>query len=364
MINPYDIFKNLIVRHSLGARGTKNFPDLPIEVMIEIEPRCNFYCAFCFNKISFAKQGRQKIKFFSTGYVKKIIKQIKKAGIQNVRFTGGEPLLRPDILEILKYAKDSGFKEVRLNTNGSLIDKKLAVRLVEYVDNFLLPLESFTAEKEAQISGFKNSFVLKLEALHWLELAGAKTIRLGTVVTKRAIGDLEQIAAIVAQQPVSRWELYRPIPMGDEQFLIDTNDAEILVEKLSALANKFAGKQSYYIANALPFCSVKNPDRMNHFSGWGAFLDGGYTRFVIDPRGFAKPHYFSDENIGDPLNPLACWSHPFMQKMRNLEFLPDKCTACQFKNKCRGGSRFAAKTIFGDYRAPDPLANFSNTAHR
>ncbi len=93
---------------------------------------------------------------------------------------------------------------------------------------------------------------------------------------------------------------------------------------------------------------------LNSFS-LGAIYDDGHSRFVIDPRGFAKPHYFIDENIGDPLDPLACWHHPFMEKMRNLEFLPFECENCIYKLKCRGGSRFSAKMAFGEFDKPDPL---------
>jgi len=88
----------------------------------------------------------------------------------------------------------------------------------------------------------------------------------------------------------------------------------------------------------------------------GALFDDGHSRLVIDPRGFVKPHYFMDKNIGHPLDILGAWQHPFMKKMRNLEYLPKECQDCPFVFKCRGGSRQAAKMVFGSYQALDPLA--------
>ena len=81
----------------------------------------------------------------------------------------------------------------------------------------------------------------------------------------------------------------------------------------------------------------------------------GHIRYAIDPRGFAKPDYYIDKNIGNPLDIKGCWEHPFMKKMRNLKFVPRKCKDCKYLIKCRGGSRFSAKIINGSYCAEDPL---------
>jgi len=121
-------------------------PDLPWEAMIEITSRCNFKCKFCFNKISFAKDNKS-IKEFNTAYIKKIINNIAQAGIKIIRFTGGEPLLRKDVFELIKYSKNKGL-EVRLNTNASLIDQKTVSKLKGTVDNILIPIESYNNKKE------------------------------------------------------------------------------------------------------------------------------------------------------------------------------------------------------------------------
>ncbi|MFH1551538.1 MAG: radical SAM protein, partial [bacterium] len=126
--------------------------DTPEEIMIEITPKCNFDCEFCFNKISFAQKGRN-IKEFSSSYVKKIINAISESGVKVIRFTGGEPLLRKDIFELLKYAKNKNL-EVRLNTNGSLINSKTVKKLRGVVDNVLIPIESDDDEKESKLTNY------------------------------------------------------------------------------------------------------------------------------------------------------------------------------------------------------------------
>ena len=335
--------------------------DLPIEVGIEVEPRCNFQCPFCFNQLSFAKQGRGKAASLSTDYVMKVVEQVKKAGIPKILFTGGEPLLRRDILEILDHAGNLGFKEVWLSTNGSLIDDQLARRLVKSVGYFNIPIQASTARKEDRICGVKDSLALKLKAIRLLKRAGAKYVRALTVATREAIADLELIAAVAADARVSKWELLRPSSPtpGDERFTLDNRDVESLVDKVWKI--KESGKVDCCFGYSFPFCAVKDPERIDRLtkSRLPRIGSSRYLRFAVDPRGFAKPNYFTDINIGDPLDPLACWRHPFMRKLRTSGFLPDACGDCRFKDRCQGGSRFMAETMCGDYRAPDPLATDS-----
>jgi len=333
-------------------------PDLPVEVGIEVEPRCNFRCPFCFNHLSFAKQGRGMAVSLSTDYVKKVVERVHGAGIPKILFTGGEPLLRPDILEILDHAGSLGFKEVWLSTNGSLIDEELAPRLAKSVGYFSIPIQGGSAEKEDDICGVNDSLALKLKALGLLHRAGAKYLRVLTVMTREAIADMERIAAIAADAPVSRWELLRPT-WDDQRFALDNGDVETLVDKMWAL--KGSCKVDFGFGGSLPFCAVKEPDRLAGLTKKVLPSVGSsrYMRFAVDPRGFAKPNYFTDIDIGDPLDPLACWNHPFMVELRTSGFLPEMCADCRFKTHCLGGCRSEAQRVHGDYRAPDPLATDS-----
>ena len=329
-------------------------PDLPEEVMIEVEPRCNFNCRFCFNQISFARNGRA-LKSFSTAYVKKIIDAVAKSGISIIRFTGGEPLLRKDIFQLLKYAKGKGL-EVRLNTNGYLITRQVAKKLSGLVDNVLLPIESYTDKKEAAMTGAADSLKRKIKAIEWLKEEEIPVVRAGTVATKENISDFAQIAGLVFSLPLDEWELYRPIPLDKKTELVPCL-INLLADKLIELRRD--SDRDVYIANAIPFCAIGNLNKLNAVSK-GALYDDGHRRLVVDPRGFLKPHYFLDENIGRPTEILSAWQSDFMKKMRGLEFLPEECRDCPFVFKCRGGSRQAAKTIKGDYSFLDPLAKIKN----
>ena len=328
--------------------------DTPWEVMIEVEPRCNFSCPFCFNKVSFARDGRQ-IKTMPTDYVKQIINSIKKAGTKIVRFTGGEPLLRKDIFDLMKYAKIQGL-EVRLNTNASLITKKTVRRFEGIVDNILIPFQSYLHQEESEITGYQGSLGRKINAVKLLKNEGVPIIRAGTVISPKIILNLDKMAGFIFQLPLDRWDFYRPIPLKNNEGLLKSEDIEILVKKLLKLRKE----KEVLIANALPFCAIANKNHLNAVSQ-GALYDDGHRRLVIDPRNFVKPDYYLDKNLGNSLDILGAWHHPFMKRMRNLKYIPKECKRCRFVFKCRGGSRYAAKVAYGRYNAPDPLAGFINS---
>lgn len=327
-------------------------PDLPWEIMIEIEPRCNFNCAFCFNKISFARADRN-LKELSADYLKKVISHISEIGIKIIRFTGGEPLLRKDIFELIKYAKDKGL-ETRLNTNGSLINQNNVKKLKGIIDNVLIPIESYDDKKEAKMTGYPLSLKKKIRAIQLLKDVGIPIVRIGTVANKENILSFDKLAEFVFKIPIDEWELYRPISVSPKENL-DPKLINVLADKIIDLRKKI--NKPVFIANALPFCAIKNSNKLNSVSKGGLF-DDGHTRLVIDPRGFVKPHYFIDENIGNPLNVLGAWQSSFEKKMRSLKYLPEQCQSCNFVLKCRGGSRYAAKMINTGYYSLDPLARF------
>jgi len=312
-----------------GKNDVKPIIDKPVEVMFEIEPSCNFSCHFCFNKISFAEHGRD-LKKYSTAEAKNIIKKIAEAKIEIIRFTGGEPLLRNDIFELIKFAYGSGLK-VWLNTNGSLLNQVTVEKIKGIVENVLLPIESFDSGVEEKITGFKNSLEKKIEAVNLLKQAGIKTVRVGTVAISDNIKNFEKLSELVLNLPIDEWEFYYPV--GG---ILEKEELESLVDQI--LEKRKKTDKEIIIANSIPFCEIAEPQKLNLICR-GALFDDGHSRLVIDPRGFVKPHYFVNKNIGKPEDIMSAWNHEYMRALRNLEFLPEKCRECRFKFKCRGGGR-------------------------
>src|SRR3989339_123739 len=239
----------------------------PKEIMIEIETRCNLDCDFCFNQNNFAHNGRNIENKLTNEYVKKIINAAVDFDVMALRFTGGEPLMREDILD---FAENSRKKDVKLCL---------------------------------------NTYGLLLKVINLLRKAGIKILRVGTVATENLINNFDDFYKLIKKLPINEWELYRVMPSVESDNPFSGEMLKKLVEKL--LKVKKESPINCYIANAIPFCAY-DPKKIQEVSRGAKAVDG-HSRFVIDPRGFAKPMYYINENIGNPLDLDACWNHDFMK---------------------------------------------------
>jgi MoaA/NifB/PqqE/SkfB family radical SAM enzyme len=103
-----------------------NYPLVPPEhVYFSLTNRCNLRCEMCdISRVSSRKEDE-----LTTEEVKKIILQIKDLGVRHLIFSGGEPLLRDDLLEVIGYAISSGIKMVDIITNGTLLNEEAVGKL-------------------------------------------------------------------------------------------------------------------------------------------------------------------------------------------------------------------------------------------
>lgn len=166
------------------AAKEKSFP---LRVMFELTYRCNFQCKHCY-----VPQRYQKYKELETKEVFSILDQLKDIGCFYLGFTGGEPFMRDDIMEILRYAKRCGF-ELIIYTNGSLINEKIAGQLGRLRPNkvdITIPAMSKDAfERINGVSGSRDRVFRAIDLLH------KKGVNLGfkTCVLKENENEIDQI---------------------------------------------------------------------------------------------------------------------------------------------------------------------------
>ncbi|MFA5168824.1 MAG: radical SAM protein [Candidatus Omnitrophota bacterium] len=142
---------------------------IPSRVMFELTYKCNFRCVHCY------VSADNKKKELTTKEVFSVLDQLKDAGCFNIGFTGGEPLLRKDIFDILEHAKRCGLR-ISLLTNGYLVDKSTARKLASLgtsLNRVDISVLGATGKTFENITGAKGSFNRVMNSIKLLKREGA-----------------------------------------------------------------------------------------------------------------------------------------------------------------------------------------------
>jgi radical SAM protein with 4Fe4S-binding SPASM domain len=286
------------------------------ELIVQVTNMCNLNCDFCFD--STKDQGKKEL---SKQLIHKVLDEVK-GETKAIRFTGGEPLLRDDLVEILSYAKEKGFYVI-LNTNGVLLDKE-NLGILGSVDDVLLSFHDISQKKEKE-----RLFRLIKERYPRI------TLRCCTTLVKANIDKMEEFYDFMQFQPVDDWFLLRQVPNKLNPEPINRGEARKMVGSILELNEKFGKKIK--IANGIPFC-VGDKEKVASICVGGR-NDSGHTRLYVGCDGTILPSYSSYEPIGriqeDKVSKI--WLGKRIKDIRNLKYLSGLCSDCYYKQTCKGG---------------------------
>ena len=166
----------------------------PLRVMFELTYNCNFKCRHCY--VPPAYRERYKKKELNTGEVFSILEQLKDMGCFYLGFTGGEPFLRPDIMDILDHAKQCGFAII-IYTNGSLITEKVADGLARLNPNKVdITIPAVSEEAFHRITGVSGARDRVFGAIKLLRRKGV-SLGFKSCVLKENISEIGKMAGFV-----------------------------------------------------------------------------------------------------------------------------------------------------------------------
>jgi len=179
-------------------------------VDIQVTGRCNMACDFCCGAIKYTSDE-------DAGTIKSAIDKIKSVGATTVVFSGGEPLVRDDIAEVLGYAHKQGLVTY-LSTNGLLLFKKYE-SFKDSIDCLGLPIDGSSAEMNAMVGRDQRMFDNNLEILRYFKKNPPKhSVKIGTLVSKVNMNDIPNIARLLSENEVYRpdvWRLYQFTPIRE-----------------------------------------------------------------------------------------------------------------------------------------------------
>ena len=275
-----DFFYN----HTTGIRLA------PISTYIAITGRCMYNCWHCSAK-RFIKDKDDNSKEMTTDEVKNIVKSLQNLGVGIIGFTGGEPLLRGDLEEIIRSIDNRSISY--LFTNGYSLDLNKAKALKKAgLFGVGISIDSLYKENHDKKRGYKGAYENSISAIKNCKEAGLYTMA-QTVCTKKMLksGEIYKLGKFLRNLGVDEVRILEPIPCGSLLVKSDEIFSKEDKEELINLHIKFNKDKNYPKTSVFPY--VESKDQF----GCGAGVQHSY----IDDEGNFLPCDFVSEPFGNVL---------------------------------------------------------------
>lgn len=315
--------------------------EAPISAYIHLTNKCNLHCVGCYS----LDEKRNKYKDMTTEEIKQAIFQLRDVGVENLVFSGGEPLLTRNIIEIVRYAKiDCKFPNLILITNGTIFNKKILSDLSKYIDTVSVSLDTYCSDGKPFLRD-PNIFDKIMRSIGWLK------------ETRNNVNILPTIHHLNSKY------------LEEYVKLADKLGVTISFSILSAC---FEGELLNYLPNNEDLRTIsqfmKNTDMAiedsSIFEKFHAenYCGAGKTMISVGTDGNVYPCHmlmYEEFCLGNvrknSLKYILEHSHKLTTfRNLNVDKLSGNCTECQFRYFCGGGCRARSYMKYGNIVAQDP----------
>ena len=368
-----EVARNRVTGAELRSQSPRRFGDAgeraPV-VVWNVCMHCNMTCPHCYA----AAVSQPSPTDLSREEALRLLDELADCGVTVVIFSGGEPLLRPDLFDLLARARELGISP-QLSTNGVLIDDAVARRLaavgVAYVGVSIDGLAPFNDEYRGLTGGTDAAF----RGLCCARQAGMRT-GLRMTLTRRNLEQVLAMADVTRSAGADRFYVSHLLYSG-RGFQVARDDLS-RAEARAALEDLFARAEAFLVAGEGPRVVTGSNDSDGVFllrwirerygdeaaePVYRLLLERGGNSageriLNIDSRGRVHPDQFwRSAVLGDVREQsfAAILQHPLREQLRRrLDRLKGRCGVCSQRELCRGSHRERALACFRDPWAPDP----------
>jgi radical SAM protein with 4Fe4S-binding SPASM domain len=325
------------------------------KVSFNVTNGCNLRCEHCF-----ASSGVPLERELTFKEISGFLRDLYGLGVFELEFSGGEPFVRPDFLDILKLADSMDFS-LEILTNGTLIDDKI-VKILENlsVRTIQISIEGLKKTHETLRGG--GTFDRTLMAIKLLKDAGMH-VQARTTITKNSLSDIEALADLLVEMDVDAFLASEFIPigrgLGKNDLVLGFEEKEILQNILNRVRIKHSS--NLLIRGDAYSGFEENEDIKRYGESKRSILCGALRGdwCAISPNGIVTPcdiiHFYAGnlrlQRIGD------IWrTSPVINAFRNFNqgLLTGSCGACESRVIC-GGCRALAFLYYGNFYGEDPM---------
>lgn len=347
------------------------YDENPFIAIWEVTRACALKCLHCRAEAQPLPDPRQ----LTHEEGKDLIDQIAQMGNPLLVFTGGDPLMRPDLFELTRYAISKG---LRVSMTPSATPRVTLDAMREAKESGLarwaFSVDGPNAEVHDQFRGTKGSFDLTVKALSNLKELGLP-IQINTTVSRYNAHLLEEIAELVEDWGAVLWSVFFLVPTGRGQIadMVSPEEHERIYEWLLKKTKEVSYSIKTTAAPAFRRVAIQKKEvimdsgRVVNKEKRPDFI-GRAVHGITDGRGFVfishigevMPSGFLPLAVDNVRNtPLAeiYRENPVFKDLRDSNKYKGKCGVCEFREIC-GGSRARAYAVTGDYLESDPVCAY------
>jgi pyrroloquinoline quinone biosynthesis protein E len=332
-----------------------SMPSNPLALIAEVTHRCPLHCVYCSNPLQLAESSSE----LSTAEWTSVFQQAGKLGTLHAHFTGGEPLARTDLVELISAARSAGLYTNLITSGLGLNEQRLQSLVDAGLDHIQISFQDSREEAANWIAGAKAH-------AHKIELS--KAIRrqkiaftVNLVVHRQNLDHLEEMIAFIEQLGPERVEIahaqYYGWALANRAALLPTRaQLDKAIEIVAAAEERLAGRMR--IDSVVPDYYAKYPKAC--MGGWGRRL------MLINPSGKVLPCHaaevlpgFSFENVRDNTLEWIWNESTSFQRFRGEHWMPEPCRSCDRRTEDFGGCRCQAFLLTGDALVTDPACSLA-----
>ncbi|MFI3136427.1 MAG: pyrroloquinoline quinone biosynthesis protein PqqE [Methylococcaceae bacterium] len=336
-----------------GSTNTNITP--PRWLTVELTYACPLQCPYCSNPLDYAKYPNE----LSTEDWKRVLSEARKIGALQLGFTGGEPLTRQDLPELVKHARELGYYSNLITSGYGMTEEKIIQLKEAGLDHIQVSIQASTQELNDHIAG-TASFEHKKTVAHLVKKHGYPMV-LCVVIHRENIHQMPEILAMAEELGADYLELantqYYGWAHANRNLLLPTKEQFLKAEQIAqAFKEHVAGKMKIYYV--VPDFYEDRPKKC--MNGWGT------TSLTIAPDGVALPCHSARDlpgldcpNVNDASISDIWYESKAFNFFRGNEWMQEPCRSCDEKEKDFGGCRCQAYLLTGDMYKTDPVCSKS-----
>ncbi len=322
-----------------------------------ITNKCNMYCDHCYRDAGEKNSGE-----LTTEEGKALIREIAKAGFKIMIFSGGEPLVREDIFELINYANELKLRPV-IGTNGTLISHEVAVKLKESgLKAVGISLDSLDGNKHDKFRKYKNAWRDALYGMKNCRDVGLPFQIHTTVMDWNKDEVIDIIDFTVAMGGAAHYPFFL-VPTGRG---VDIAEKSLDRDEYEELLRLIMAKQKEVNIEIKPTCAPQFVRIANELGIETRFTKGciaGRSYCIISPKGDVQPCAYLNKVAGNVREASfsEIWKDSeIFNELRTYNY-GESCGSCKYKNSCGGCRARAAYYNGGNYMAGDSMCIYAKS---